>query len=65
VSQQQVAGRCLLLKRAVSSTWQQCTVPARHARIMNTGQKPSVSAAAEALFETKNVAEIRKVRNTA
>jgi hypothetical protein len=28
---------------------------------MNTGQKPSVSAAAEALFETKNVAEIRKV----
>jgi hypothetical protein len=32
---------------------------------MNTGQKPSVSAAAEALFETKNVAEIRKVCNTA
>eukprot|EP00882_Tetradesmus_deserticola_P015896 GHRQ01016952.1.p1 GENE.GHRQ01016952.1~~GHRQ01016952.1.p1 ORF type:complete len:179 (+),score=60.15 GHRQ01016952.1:608-1144(+) len=28
---------------------------------MSTGQKPSVSAAAEALFETKNVAEIRKI----
>lgn len=30
-------------------------------RSMSTGQKPSVSAAAEALFETKNVADIRKV----